>query len=205
MKQTFEKRIIGDCTLYLGDCLELLRAGPGKPGPGNAGVFGKIGAIVSDPPYGIGFQHGGGGASVGFVRQDLLVNNLDPIHGDDQPFDPAPWIEAAPFNGRAAQALSEPRILLWGVDNYKSKLPDVGTMLAWDKHLGVGSDDSFADCEWAWCGRKVKREVFRWLWKGVICRKTDLDLSPTKGNKPGTFARVLISQKPVELMRWCID
>lgn len=59
----FEKRIIGECTLYRGDCLELLRAGPGKTRPGFAGVFGKIGAIVSDPPYGIGFQHGGGGKS----------------------------------------------------------------------------------------------------------------------------------------------
>lgn len=48
----FEKRILADgrATLYRGDSLELLRAG----------VFGKLGAIVSDPPYGIGFQHSGG-------------------------------------------------------------------------------------------------------------------------------------------------
>ena len=51
----FEKRILADgrATLYRGDSLELLRAG----------VFGKLGAIVSDPPYGIGYQHSGGNTS----------------------------------------------------------------------------------------------------------------------------------------------
>jgi len=47
----FQKCVIGDATLYCGDSRELLREG----------VFGEIGAIVSDPPYGIGYQHSGGG------------------------------------------------------------------------------------------------------------------------------------------------
>ena len=51
---TFEKRILADgrATLYRGDSLELLRAG----------VFGKLGAIVSDPPYGIRLQESRGGS-----------------------------------------------------------------------------------------------------------------------------------------------
>lgn len=49
---TFEKRIIGDCTLYLGDSLELLRMG----------AFDECDAVVSDPPYGIDLQsHSNGG------------------------------------------------------------------------------------------------------------------------------------------------
>ena len=50
----FEKRILADgsATLYRGDSLELLRAG----------VFGKLGAIVSDPPYGIRLQESRGGS-----------------------------------------------------------------------------------------------------------------------------------------------
>lgn len=36
---------IGDCTLYLGDCLEILP------------TIGKVDAVVTDPPYGIGFKH----------------------------------------------------------------------------------------------------------------------------------------------------
>ena len=79
-------------------------------------------------------------------------------------------------------------------------------MLAWDKHVGRGPDDSFADCEWAWVGCRVKREVFRYLWKGIVAATTPLDLPPPGVKNDGKrFARVHISQKPVELMRWCID
>lgn len=37
------KEIIGDCTLYLGDCLEVMP------------TLGNVDAVVTDPPYGIGF------------------------------------------------------------------------------------------------------------------------------------------------------
>lgn len=141
------KVTIGDATLYCGNSLELLRAG----------VFGKIGAIVSDPPYGIGFEKGEGGLSLG-------GRNMEPIIGDDAPFDPRPWVDSAPVLGHNRSQQGAPLILLWGANNYMQDLPRNGTLLAWDKHLGRGGDDSFADCEWAWCGRKVKREVFRWLW-----------------------------------------
>lgn len=194
----FEKRIIGDCSLYRGESLELLRAG----------VFDKIGAIVSDPPYGIGFSHGGGGRG-GTLGDSLRIDNLGLIHCDDAPFDPQPWLAAAPRNKfNKAVSGGDALIVLFGADRYMQRLPTGGTLLAWDKHVGRGSDDSFADCEWAWCGRKVKREVFRWLWKGVICQKNPMDNTPSKGGNGhggAAFARVHVSQKPVELMRWCID
>ena len=41
--------LIGNATLYLGDCLELLP---------HLQRSGCVDAIVSDPPYGIGFQCG---------------------------------------------------------------------------------------------------------------------------------------------------
>ena len=192
----FEKRIIGDCTLYRGDSLALLRAG----------VFGKLGAIVSDPPYGIGYQHGGtltqNGAGFA-VGGKLLQAKTTPIIGDDEPFDPSPWVDAAPMaSATRGDQSGNSLILLWGADAFRRRLPDGGTLLAWDKHLGRGPDDSFADCEWAWCGRKVKREVFRWLWKGVVAQKSQLDML---GRETKHFARVHVSQKPIELMRWCID
>lgn len=182
---TFEKRVIGDCTLYCGDSLELL----------SAGVFGKIGAIVSDPPYGIGYQHGGNDSGRSKIKAESKTCK---IIGDDVPFDPAPWLSAAPI----AKMTGQPLLLMWGADNFMQRLPGGGTLLAWDKHIGRGADDSFADCEWAWSGRKTKREVFRWLWKGVLTKKTPLDCSKTNSNH---FARVHVSQKPVELMRWCIE
>ena len=38
------KEIIGNCTLYLGDCIDVIPE------------IGFIDSIVSDPPYGINFQ-----------------------------------------------------------------------------------------------------------------------------------------------------
>jgi len=37
------KEIIGDCTLYLGDCMEVMP------------LLDKVDAVVTDPPYGVGF------------------------------------------------------------------------------------------------------------------------------------------------------
>lgn len=192
---------IGDALLFNADCRDLLAAG----------AFAGIGAIVSDPPYGIGYQHSGGNRSVfdSAARGYALQSKRDTITGDDEPFDPRPWIAAAP-NARADNPRQRDAclIVLWGADHFRARLPDGGTLLAWDKHLGVASDDSFADCEWAWCGRDVRREVFRWLWKGICTQKSALDIQTTPATERTSgkvFARVHVSQKPVELMRWCID
>ena len=40
--------VIGACTLYLGDCLEIMP------------TLGKVDAVVADPPYGIGYTGNGG-------------------------------------------------------------------------------------------------------------------------------------------------
>lgn len=192
MPERNEMRVerIGNATLYLGDSLELLRSG----------TFGKIGAIVSDPPYGIGYKHSGH-TSTNLAGCEIVANTSY-IHGDDAPFDPAPWIDAAPSSRAAGNALSDSglRIVLWGADHFRRSLPDSGTLLAWDKHIGIGGDDSFADCEWAWCGRRVKREIFRYLWKGATKNRTcKLD------RLNNSLRRLHVSQKPVELMRWSIE
>lgn len=45
------KEVIGDCTLYLGDCLEVLP------------TLGRFDAVVTDPPYGLGDKWEGGNAA----------------------------------------------------------------------------------------------------------------------------------------------
>lgn len=193
MAPEFEKVELagGRAVLYRADCLELLAAGMLTP----------CAAIVSDPPYGIGYQHGGGGGG-GSGSVKLATTFTGKIIGDDRPFDPAPWVAAAPKSKS-----EESRIVLWGADHYMQDLPRSGSLLAWDKHVGQGGDDGFTDCEWAWCGIKVKREVFRHLWKGVIAKKSADDCVPRQGNQgagASRFRRIHVSQKPVELMRWCI-
>lgn len=43
------KVVIGNATVYLGDCLEVLDSLP------------MVDAVISDPPYGISYSPGGGG------------------------------------------------------------------------------------------------------------------------------------------------
>jgi site-specific DNA-methyltransferase (adenine-specific)/modification methylase len=181
---TFEKRIIGNATLYRGDSLELLAAG-----------LLQCDALVADPPYGIGFQHGGNrrtGESVvsatGVRRTAVntaLQSKTAKILGDDQPFDLAPWRYAEKF-------------LFWGANHFRAHLPDGGTLLCWDKSLGRGPNDSFCDAEYAWTNViRVRRNVHRQLWKGFCSAGADR----TGKGQP----RYHVSQKPRELMRWCIE
>jgi DNA modification methylase len=45
-----DKVVLGDCTLYLGDCLEVMKDMPDK----------LVDAVITDPPYGLGDKmHGG--------------------------------------------------------------------------------------------------------------------------------------------------
>jgi site-specific DNA-methyltransferase (adenine-specific) len=158
---------IGDATLYLGDCLEILP------------TLGKVGrkkglAILTDPPYGIGFQKGGGGN--GLTPRGRLPT--DPIIGDDQPFDPAPW-------------LGWPCIL-WGANHYAQRLTH-GRWLAWNK-LGTFEPfgDSFCDVEFAWQNIRAADRIFSHLWKGAM---QDSEKGPIRYHP---------TQKPVSLMQWCL-
>ena len=164
--------IIGNATLYCGDCLDIL---PGLKG---------IDAVVTDPPYGIGYVHGGGGRGITANR------NLNPIRGDDRPFDPAPILELDKSSNHIVQ------IVLWGADHFKERLPKGGTFLCWDKSCGMGPADIFSDAEYAWTNRKNARCIYRQLWKGAM-RSGDGGSSKEKRHHP--------SQKPVELMRWCLE
>lgn len=158
--------VIGNATLYLGDCREIL---PGLP---------KVDAVITDPPYGIAYQHSGGGLGVGARR-----NGKRPIHGDDEPFDPAHLLDL------------EASVLMFGADHFRDRLPAGGTFIAWDKHCGRGPNDSFADCEFAWANFKTKRNVIRYLWKGVACEKFGED-----GGR-----RYHPTTKPQGVMHACLD
>lgn len=109
-------------------------------------------ACVSDPPYGIGYVHSGGSKGDWDRR-----NAKRPIHADDEPFDPA-------------QLLGYDSVALFGADHFRARLPAGGTLVAWDKSLGLGPNDSFADAEFIWTNLRIKRNVIRHLWKGIACQ-----------------------------------
>ena len=159
------ERINDSIAIAHGDCLDLARSWPADA------------AVVTDPPYGIGYVHSGTGR--GFQRR----RNAMPVRGDDRPFDPSPFLR---FRW----------VLLWGADHFRTRLPAGGTLLAWDKRCGgKGPDDRFVDCEHAWCSvGGVKRNICSYLWKGLVCFK--------KGEDGGR--RYHPTQKPVGLCEWCI-
>ena len=170
----FEDVTIGDARLILGDCREVMQSI-------------KADAIISDPPYGIGYVHGGGGK----LGQHT---NKKPIHGDDEQFDPAHMIEM--FAGRSlGGAGGKLPIVLWGANNFAHLLPP-GQWLVWDKACGAGPHSSFADTEFAWTTRKTPRSIFHHMWMGLLRAGED---------STNTSKRAHPSQKPVELMLWCIE
>jgi len=161
----------GRVTLFCGDSLELL----------NAGVL-KFDAIVSDPPYGIGFKRGVSGHGIKAAVKTC------PIIGDDVPFSPAPWTGVCG---------DKKAIVLFGADHFKTRLPEGGRFICWDKSCGQGPAASFCDAEFAWTNRKNARSIFRHFWAGVT-RSDD-------GFDSKTTGRHHVSQKPVNLMAWCIE
>ena len=79
MSLTFHVEYIGDATLYLGDCLEILP------------TLDRVDAVVTDPPYGIGFKY----ESYNDTRENIetLISGLFSIAGK--------WERAAIFSGPA--------------------------------------------------------------------------------------------------------
>jgi len=165
-----EKVTIGNAELWHGDCLEVLP------------LLHGVDALVSDPPYGIAYQHSGGGRAAPGARNPPVRNAKMPIANDDAAFDPA-------------HLVGFPSVLIFGADHYRDRLPAGGTLVAWDKSCGIGPADSFADAEFAWTNARVKRNVLRFLWKGVACEKA--------GEENGK--RYHPTQKPVGLMQRCIE
>ena len=144
-------------------------------------LSGRI-SIVSDPPYGIGFVKGKGGRPGAYSKgQAERSRNSAPIIGDDKPFEPA-------------HLLNFEQAILFGADHYAQDLPR-GRWLAWDKLDGKKPWDSFSDVEYAWHSRAGAARIFRMVWKGM-CQGAGKD----KGTR-----RTHPTQKPVDLMEWCIE
>lgn len=160
--------VIGQCELYLGDCMEVMLALEG------------VDAVVSDPPYGIAFAHGGNDNSgIGGGRYATKFAKVK-IAGDDAPFDPA-------------HLLTFPSAILWGGNHFADKLPASSSWLIWDKRAASGHTNDFADCEMAWTNGKGVARVFRHHWDGMM-----------RASERG-MPRVHPTQKPIELMQWCLN
>jgi hypothetical protein len=131
-------------------------------------------------PQGQAFCRGSGG------RNTFANTYRDTIVGDDQPFDPRPWTSAA----------GDKPIVLFGADHYKTRLPDGGRFICWDKSCGQGPTVSFCDAEFAWTNRRNPRSIVRHFWMGAMRAADEIE---------GKMMKLHVIQKPVSVMSWCLD
>lgn len=149
---------IGNATLYLGDCREIV--------PSLHGVD----AVITDPPYGINWKP--------------RVNHQDQPWIDDKEFDPSPFLRLGVWH------------LFWGAQYFADKLPVSESWATWVKRpidFDFSKDGrTYATTELAWSDWGKSR--FKCLvWDG--------------GKRAGTTENRDFShpsQKPVEVMEWCI-
>jgi site-specific DNA-methyltransferase (adenine-specific)/modification methylase len=127
--------IIGNALLLQGDCLLCLPTLP------------KVDAVITDPPYGIGYD-----ASHGKYKNGIDRGN-------------AAW-DIPPFDPSAILALGLPTIL-WGGNCFSSRLPDNPGWLAWVKTVRNDAAIRQADMELAWTNFVTRSQTFRHLWVGA--------------------------------------
>lgn len=139
-------------------------------------------AVISDPPYGMAadtdytrFSGGQTPRGVGSLHA--------PIVNDDVPFD-ARWL------------VGFDRVVLWGFNHFPECLA-AGAALVWDKR-NPGAEGTFlSDCEVAWMKGRRGAYIFRCVFAGSG-RAVDAGVPPYA-------PAVHPTQKPVALMRWCIE
>lgn len=130
--------IIGDATLYLGDCMEVLP------------LIGKVDAVITDPPYGIGEA-----AKSHKSRNRAGISSPDYGRSD--------WDDSVPSADLLAAVIAAaPHAILWG-GNYFD-VPPSSKWLVWDK---LNSGD-FADCELAWTNLPGAVRTIRHMWNGMM-------------------------------------
>lgn len=139
---------IGNATLYLGDCMDVLPTLP------------KVDAVITDPPYGIGIA-------------------ANPVRQAHEKLD---WDSSVPDSCVINSVVSAGELaIVWG-GNYFA-LPPSQCFYVWDKVQP--QDFSLAMCEQAWTNKKGPAKLYR---KSVLSYRKE---HPT--------------QKPIELMKWCIE
>ena len=129
---------IGNATLYLADCREVLPTLP------------KVDAVITDPPYGIG-EAAGKNKSRGKLA---VAKDFGNDSWDDEPISDD-LIRMVREAGKWA--------VIFGGNYYA--MPAAKCWLIWDKENGASD---FADCEMAWTNLPKAVRLIRFMWNGML-------------------------------------
>lgn len=144
------KTIIGNATLYLGDCTEVLHS------------LDKVDAVITDPPYGIN-ENSKKVASRGKLAAPKDYGEFD-------------WDKAPPPDELIELIRTKGQFQAFFGGNYFT-LPPTSCWLVWDKLNGT---NDFADCELAWTNWPKAVRRFQWRWNGMIRQGNEERYHPTQ-------------------------
>lgn len=139
------REVIGDSTLYLGDCTAVVPA------------VDPADALLTDPPYGMDYKSGHNSSRKGVGKaMSRIDGNFSPIAGDKTPFDPQFLLD-----------LKLPSVV-WGANHFNHILAPHRRWLVWNKLCGKTSLPSGSDVELAWCSQPGPDRIFDHLWRGIM-------------------------------------
>ena len=164
-----EKVIIGDATLYFGDCIDIIP------------TLEKVDAIITDPPYGINYD-----PSI-HKKYDGQENNMKKIIGDEKEMD------------FSFLFLMQCKKIIWGAENFYNQLPHRGRWYCWHKRSPAMKPNSMrgGDFELAWSNEKSGFYKFFNLIHGGVINNDSITGNNSERYHP--------TQKPIALMKWCIE
>ena len=142
--------VIGDATLYLGDCMDILPTLP------------KVDAVITDPPYGINEN------SKKVASRGKLAAAKDYGHFD--------WDKAPPTAALIDMILRAGAYQALFGGNYFG-LPATSCWLVWDK---LNGNNDFADCELCWTNWPKAVRRLQWRWNGMIRQGNEERYHPTQ-------------------------
>ena len=144
-------------------------------------TLGMFDLCLTDPPYGIGES------SEKIKSRQRKAGGKSQALADQQDYGTFSW-DNKPISDELICSMFDisRHLCVWGGNYYE--MPPSPSWLVWDKKNGA---NDFADAELAWTNYGCAVRLKQHLWNGMLRKGHELRFHPT--------------QKPLEIMSWCIS